>query len=122
MFGESCVCVRGWGEIECVFVCFVRVCVCGLFASMEFEPSTPLLIPQERRLKRLGLMDEEGRTTYDSFFKARGQGAEGGERRGAPVSNFLNSTSPPPGRNPLPPPRDSSMVPIVVAPPQDGIA
>jgi [ribulose-bisphosphate carboxylase]-lysine N-methyltransferase len=24
---------------------------------------------QERRLKRLGLMDEEGRTTYDSFFK-----------------------------------------------------
>ncbi|WIA29476.1 hypothetical protein OEZ86_011977 [Tetradesmus obliquus] len=24
---------------------------------------------QERRLKRLGLMDEEGKTTYDSFFK-----------------------------------------------------
>ncbi len=24
---------------------------------------------QERRLKRLGLMDDEGRTTYDSFFK-----------------------------------------------------
>jgi [ribulose-bisphosphate carboxylase]-lysine N-methyltransferase len=24
---------------------------------------------QERRLKRLGLMDEDGSTTYDSFFK-----------------------------------------------------
>lgn len=24
---------------------------------------------QERRLKRLGLLDEEGKTTYDSFFK-----------------------------------------------------
>jgi len=24
---------------------------------------------QERRLKRLGLIDDEGRTTYDSFFK-----------------------------------------------------
>jgi len=24
---------------------------------------------QERRLKRLGLMDEDGSTTYDSFFR-----------------------------------------------------
>jgi hypothetical protein len=30
------------------------VCVCGV---------------QERRLKRLGLMDEDGSTTYDSFFR-----------------------------------------------------
>jgi hypothetical protein len=26
-------------------------------------------VPQERRLKRLGLMDEDGSTTYDSFFR-----------------------------------------------------
>jgi [ribulose-bisphosphate carboxylase]-lysine N-methyltransferase len=30
---------------------------------------TALEYYQERRLKRLGLMDEEGKTTYDSFFK-----------------------------------------------------
>jgi [ribulose-bisphosphate carboxylase]-lysine N-methyltransferase len=24
---------------------------------------------QERRLRRLGLIDDEGRTTYDSFFR-----------------------------------------------------
>jgi len=28
-----------------------------------------LVYYQERRLKRLGLIDDEGRTTYDSFFK-----------------------------------------------------
>jgi len=33
----------------------------GEFKSLQYY--------QERRLKRLGLMDEEGRTTYDSFFK-----------------------------------------------------
>jgi hypothetical protein len=36
---------------------------------------------QERRLKRLGLMDEEGRTTYDSFFRVRAGGGPVGWAR-----------------------------------------
>jgi [ribulose-bisphosphate carboxylase]-lysine N-methyltransferase len=40
----------------------------GFFEGRAAELSS-LEYYQERRLKRLGLMDEEGKTTYDSFFK-----------------------------------------------------
>jgi [ribulose-bisphosphate carboxylase]-lysine N-methyltransferase len=39
------------------------------FFEGRLEQLPDLEYYQERRLKRLGLMDEQGNTTYDSFFR-----------------------------------------------------